>query len=144
MDIMPEACCHPQCHASVSVKVPEAYLCDSHLVAAYRSVNDLLRESKPDAAANFTGGGRALPGYQHRGGLVYFMRFGDRVKIGFTTNLPLRLQSIPHDELLATIPGTMADEKRLHSRFAAHRVHHEWFHLVPEILAHIEEAKRAA
>lgn len=43
------------------------------------------------------------------------------------------------DKVLGTIPGTMADEKRLHAKFAQHRVHHEWFHLVPEITDYIAD-----
>jgi uncharacterized Zn finger protein len=58
---------------------------------------------------------------------VYYLRFGDRVKIGTTTNLALRLVAIPHDELLATEPGSLALEKQRHEQFAHLRVRGEWF-----------------
>lgn len=141
MVIMPDTCCHPQCHAHVSAKVEHAYLCDAHLVAVYRSVRVLMDGMADESAMTFRGSGKAVPGYQRRPGLIYFLRFGDRIKIGFTTNLHLRMQQIPHDELLATVAGTMADEKHLHARFAEHRLHHEWFAAAPELLAHIEQIK---
>lgn len=69
--------------------------------------------------------------------LIYYLRFGDRVKIGYTTNLPLRLKVIPHDEVLATEPGTMLDEKVRHARFAPLRIKGEWFRHEEPLTTHI-------
>lgn len=60
-------------------------------------------------------------------GYVYFIRFGDRVKIGWTSNLWSRLPDVPHDEILLVIEGTMRVEQAQHMRFAEHRIKGEWF-----------------
>lgn len=54
------------------------------------------------------------------------------VKIGRTTSIGVRLKhfrigSPAPLELVALIPGTAEDEKRLHERFAHARSHGEWF-----------------
>lgn len=77
-------------------------------------------------------------------GLVYVIGFGDYVKIGFTTNLNNRLpvlQTGMPEKL--TLYGTIADaeqadERRLHRRFAAHRLQGEWFRKEGELAAWIE------
>lgn len=46
--------------------------------------------------------------------VVYYMRIGNRVKIGFTTNLARRLIYINPEELLATEPGDNGLEQRRH------------------------------
>lgn len=70
-------------------------------------------------------------------GLVYFIRFGDRIKIGFTTNLQSRMKAIPYDEILMVTPGTMDDERQCHQAFAHLRETGEWFRADPELLAFI-------
>lgn len=81
--------------------------------------------------------------------MIYFIQADGlgHIKIGFTestaearladflTGSPVSLR------LLGSIPGTAEDEKDLHRRFAAHRVHGEWFRPVPELL---ELARRGA
>jgi hypothetical protein len=72
---------------------------------------------------------------------VYYIRFGDRVKIGTTKNLSKRLKAIPHDEVMATEPGGLYVEQQRHKQFAHLQIstgsHREWFTLTPELLAHI-------
>jgi hypothetical protein len=70
--------------------------------------------------------------------VVYYLRFGDRVKIGTTTNLARRLSAIPHDEVLATEVGSFTLERERHGQFAADRVIGEWFHMSPSLMEHIE------
>ncbi len=73
--------------------------------------------------------------------LVYFIRNGSRIKIGWTTNLRGRLNglSLPRDALLFTIPGGPAEEKQLHKRFRSARVgRSEWFEATPALEAFIE------
>lgn len=73
--------------------------------------------------------------------MVYYIRFGDRVKIGTTKNLRQRLTVIPHDEVMATEPGGPHVERQRHKQFAHLRVHkgahREWFTLKPELADHI-------
>ncbi|UCI23724.1 GIY-YIG nuclease family protein [Mesorhizobium sp. B2-8-5] len=65
-------------------------------------------------------------------GYVYFLRSGDRIKIGFSTT-PLERTSnlrtsMPEDyDLCLILKGTRKDEKRLHSRFGSYRRNGEWF-----------------
>lgn len=60
-------------------------------------------------------------------GIVYYVRFGERVKIGTTIQLATRLRSIPHDEVLAVEPGGVEMERRRHLQFADYRMKGEWF-----------------
>lgn len=76
--------------------------------------------------------------------LVYFIRFGDRIKIGVTTNLHLRLMAIPHDEVVATIPGDRQLEKRLHAKFRHLRIKGEWFSAGGDLLDYINGATKVA
>lgn len=73
--------------------------------------------------------------------VVYYLRFGDRVKIGTTKNLAKRLPDIPHDEVLATEPGGVYVERQRHQQFRHLRAkvghNREWFTLTPELAEHI-------
>lgn len=73
-------------------------------------------------------------------GIVYYLRFGDRIKIGTTTNLRNRLQSLPHDEVLVTEPGDRDLEQMRHAQFGHARVSKrgEWFHMHPDLMSHID------
>jgi hypothetical protein len=75
---------------------------------------------------------------QPRPGYVYFIRFGDRVKIGYTTDFARRRTELPHDAVLGVIPGTLDDEAAWHRLFADLRIKGEWFHADRELLAAIE------
>lgn len=84
--------------------------------------------------------------------MIYFTQdSGDfSIKIGFTdkpepdgrirtlqTGNPSRLVA------LFTMPGTKADEDKLHDRFASARIHGEWFRPTPELLSFILAMKGA-
>lgn len=72
--------------------------------------------------------------------VVYYLRFGDRVKIGTTGNPKQRFAAIRHEDLLALEPGDRKVEQRRHRDFAADRLGtSEWFALSPAIRAHVEE-----
>lgn len=71
--------------------------------------------------------------------VVYWLRFGDRVKIGTTANPRQRLGRLWHDELLAFERGDRVVEHRRHVEFAEHRHGRtEWFVAHPELLARAE------
>lgn len=72
-------------------------------------------------------------------GLVYIIRMGNRIKIGFTRNLTQRMRDVPNEEILAVFPGSMADEGALHKRFDEFRTVGEWFTADPSIIAYAEE-----
>lgn len=83
-----------------------------------------------------------LPNKDHRG-VVYYLRFSDRVKIGFTTDLSVRAPQIPHDEVAAAEPGTYALEAQRHAEFTNERLTErgEWFTLTPRLAFHIANVR---
>jgi ribosomal protein S27AE len=76
--------------------------------------------------------------------VVYYIRFGDRIKIGTTTDLPKRLIALPHDEVLLTEPGSYELEQQRHRQFNRHLIAgREWFEAHPDLLAFITERRAA-
>ncbi|MEO6115212.1 MAG: GIY-YIG nuclease family protein [Pseudolysinimonas sp.] len=66
--------------------------------------------------------------------VVYYLRFGDRVKIGTTANPRQRFAAIWHEEVLAFERGDRRLERQRHEQFAADRFPGtEWFRLTPAI-----------
>lgn len=74
--------------------------------------------------------------------LVYYMRIGDRVKIGWTTNLPERISSINPEEFMTAEPGTRLKEKERHQQFASLHSHGEWFRLEQPLVGHIKKLQK--
>lgn len=81
-------------------------------------------------------------------GLIYFMRRADGVgpiKIGCSKWPQERLRALqiwsPEPlEIVATVPGSFRDERRLHCQFAEHRLHGEWFEAAAPVLAAVARA----
>lgn len=76
-------------------------------------------------------------------GYVYFIRCQDRVKIGFSKDPRRRLTKINADapypcDLIGAADAALHPEREIHQRFAALRVHSEWFSLSDEIARFIE------
>jgi hypothetical protein len=144
-----QLCCWPNCH--VYLEDLELPLCDKHAVKVYQYMRRGMYEDLEHDLATTVAKTR-----QNRDaiGNVYFIRFGNRVKIGFSTQPNVRLGNIPHDEVLAVIPGTLADERALHRRFAHLREvlpsasagggPREWFRIAPDLVQYIAEAKKNA
>lgn len=80
-----------------------------------------------------------------RTGFVYFIGWaGGPVKIGVAIDVDIRLRTLqcacPYElAVLAKSPGGTAKERSYHRRFAAHRLHGEWFERAPEIVGEIEK-----
>jgi hypothetical protein len=76
--------------------------------------------------------------------LVYYVQFGDRIKIGTTTNLWQRITAIPCDQLLAVEPGDADVERERHAQFARYRLTRsgEWFRDCQPIRHHIGHLRR--
>lgn len=79
---------------------------------------------------------------------VYFVQSMDteRIKIGFTRNLKKRMSKMQTDsseqlKVLFAFDPLPIEEKALHTAFADHRVHGEWFSPDSELLEFIEEQK---
>jgi hypothetical protein len=69
--------------------------------------------------------------------VVYYMRIGNRVKIGTTRHLADRLAVFQPEELLGTEPGGRDVEQRRHNVFAEYHVNNEWFAYGPRLAEHI-------
>lgn len=76
--------------------------------------------------------------------IVYYMKLGSLVKIGFTTNLTARLEHIHPEEVMVTEPGGRERESERHQQFAALHAHGEWFRLEAPLTDHIEAVRREA
>lgn len=77
--------------------------------------------------------------------MIYFITAREigRVKIGISDNPRRRFASMQTGSPVAlklerACGGSLASEKVLHERFSAYRVIGEWFHLSPEIEAHMD------
>lgn len=73
--------------------------------------------------------------------VVYYMRIGNRVKIGWSRNLPKRLATINPEELMVTEPGNSILERVRHDQFSALHTHGEWFRLEQPLTDHITELR---
>lgn len=71
--------------------------------------------------------------------LIYYLRIGTLIKIGYTANLAQRLSAYPpHRILLATENGGRVAEKLRHQQFERHLAYGaEWFHPTAELIEHI-------
>lgn len=77
-------------------------------------------------------------------GFVYYVRVGDRVKIGFSVDVKKRMRSYPpRSELLAVEPGDFDLERQRHRQFEGSRTDgREWFSPAQDILDHCEDLVR--
>jgi hypothetical protein len=70
--------------------------------------------------------------------VVYYLRLGERVKIGTTANPRQRFTQIVHDEVLAFERGDRRLEQRRHHEFAEQRLGtSEWFAFDERVRAHV-------
>lgn len=72
--------------------------------------------------------------------VVYFLRNGERVKIGYTVNLYDRVTSLSlrRSDILLLLDGGRALESAMHRRFHDYRIRGEWFELAGELRSFIE------
>lgn len=117
-------CAAPRCLAKpqrrYSFPVP---LCGRHLVRVLSASIEVAKTAQRDHVvsnmAPLTIGTTNIPKTSGtHDPVVYYLRFGDRIKIGTTTNLRTRLISVPCDEVLAVEPGSYALERERHEQFA--------------------------
>lgn len=94
-----------------------------------RDIDAMQRERRARSDAN-----RIQPGW------VYYVAVGERIKVGFATDVNKRLRAYPPEStLLAVHPGTPTLEKDMHNKLAVWRVAgREWYSRSDEVLAHID------
>ena len=134
-DAVPE-CSHPDCSARPQTRVDFPLpLCAPHLVSVCTEGAKVMASSK----------GRGTPNkLTNHPAVVYYLRFGDRVKIGTTTNMDNRLRDVPHDEVLVMERGGHAMESLRHKQFASDRITGEWFRMSDRLMRHIERLQGIA
>lgn len=120
-DALPSPC--PACGSRLGVRWPSGWLC---------AVCEWRYGEHPD-------GGEPPP----RVDVVYYIRFGDRVKIGTSAGPRRRFAQLRHEEVLAFEPGDRTVEHRRHVEFADLRLGGEWFSLEGDLVDHIEALARA-
>jgi len=118
-------CSFPNCDNPATELIAQP-ICTAHCLKVYRAAQALVEDATPRQVRQAAG----LDGL----GVIYFIQSGERIKIGHTTDLGRRLKEIPHDRVLAAIPGSLTDEKRAHAAFAEFRDIGEWFHAEPGLL----------
>ena len=117
-DVLPSPCL--ACGSRVGVRYPSGWIC---AVCEWR-VGEL-----PDGEVT-----------RLRVDVVYYIRSGDRIKIGTSGNPRGRLAALPYEEVLAFERGDRMLERRRHEQFAAFRMpRSEWFHVHDALLAHVAE-----
>lgn len=99
--------------------------------APAQEITELTKESGPSEAA------------EPHPGLVYYLRFADRIKIGYSADIYNRLNNVPWESVLALEPGTFQLEAKRHQKFQAFQVTNkrEWFTDNPEMQEHIREVR---
>ncbi|AXH49725.1 hypothetical protein KNT98_gp83 [Gordonia phage Frokostdame] len=132
-------CVHPACE-----KAPQSHfsfpipLCSEHMIQIVTRSSEIMQTLRDERARRTPRQMAPSRRPDSHAPLVYYLRFGDRIKIGTSTNLKERLTCIPHDELLATEIGSHGTEHVRHLEFASDRITGEWFHASPRLIAHIE------
>jgi len=115
-DLLPSPC--PACGSRLGIHYPSGWLC---AVCEWR-FGEILDGDLPPPRVD----------------VVYYLRHGDRVKIGTTANPRQRFGAIWHEEVLAFERGDRTLEQRRHVQFAGDRIgRSEWFRMSPDLRAHI-------
>lgn len=81
------------------------------------------------------------------GSFLYFFEVDDRIKIGVSRRPFGRLQGLAgaaHTRFgrVVIVPGTRADEQRLHRNYSAYRTNGEWFKAASPVLVEMLQAAR--
>lgn len=90
---------------------------------------------------------REIPRCGRHDPVVYFLRNGERVKIGTSTNLASRMTSLSlrMTDVVLVLDGGRELEERLHRRFHAHRIGRtEWFNLAKEVWDFVDARRKPA
>jgi hypothetical protein len=75
---------------------------------------------------------------------VYYMRIGNRCKIGYSANVRQRMGQIMPEELLATERGGPTLEFARHEQFKGLRTRGEWFRYEGRLVEHVESLRGLA
>lgn len=78
---------------------------------------------------------------QDRDGFVYYLKVGERIKVGYSVDVKRRMRAYPPgSELLAVEPGDRDLETQRHRQFAGSLLDgREWFRPTPDLLELVAE-----
>jgi len=78
---------------------------------------------------------------QERDGFVYYIRIGERIKVGYSVDVKRRMRAYPPgSKLLAVEPGDRELEKARHRQFAGSRTDgREWFRPTQDLMELVQE-----
>jgi hypothetical protein len=120
-DLLPVPC--RLCGSRVGIRYPSGWIC---AVCEWR-VGEIVDDGLPPPRVD----------------VVYYLRHGDRVKIGTTSNPRQRFAAIWHEQLLAFELGDRRLEQRRHAQFASDRFEgSEWFRMSRPLRRHIASVAR--
>lgn len=117
-------CIVPTCNERRGEHANMLRLCEGHMAAAWRDMETTWRERFKTNPEKVPQGVRARLGTGPTPWVVYYIRFGENVKIGRTTNLARRMREFcsVQDQLLAVEPGVVVDgvdrERQRHTEYA--------------------------
>jgi len=128
-------------------------ICDAHAVQTYRYVSrrigsladDPMFQIKMRLESAESERSRERYKLAARVEVVYYVQIGEHIKIGYTSRLRLRMNAYPATRrLLATEPGTYADEAARHHQFRhLLAAGNEWFRPGPDLMDHINDLRSA-
>lgn len=76
-------------------------------------------------------------------GVVYYVRIGDHIKIGYSAYFYNRMVTLQPAEILAVEPGHYRLERQRHREFVADRAYRrDYFHASPALLEHVARVAR--
>lgn len=153
----PEDCVAPVRHgwACKRPSIPDAPfpICIKHAAEIFSFLHTGIAKETPLAAAirtleTYDQGSRdgAVPVPGKGRPVVYYLRIGNHIKIGYSANLASRMGGYPPDtEVLAVEPGGRDLERLRHRQFAHQlRMGLEWFAPSLDLLLHIESLRSVA
>ena len=126
-------------------------ICTRHAVELYRHMRQIVEDATSTHEGRLAVGGAVLHGIHDEKrkreslGVVYSIRVGTMIKIGYTENLMTRVSAYPPGrKLLATEEGGKILETRRHRQFAALRTAgKEWFSIEQPLIDHINQLRHA-
>jgi T5orf172 domain len=121
-------CQWPMCGVPKWDRIPGMQLCQKHALHVWAQVNTDIE------------GGEVKPPRPPKpktpvAGWIYYLKVGDRIKIGYAGDVPQRMRQYPPNAVLFAVHrGTIDDERRIHASLSLHRADgREWYHPTPEL-----------
>ena len=139
MDVTTNTCAYDECSLPAWEEL-SMHLCQRHAFAAYAQVAKVGKIETALAMSGLPNTPRSEQPSLNTLGYVYFAKRDRLVKIGYSTDVHKRMQSLRAD-LLVAIPGTMVDERAHHKRFAYCHDHGEWFKPSKELVSYIKDLR---